>query len=664
MLEALHEQFTKRAGPDSTLSAADLSRVFDIRSSFLAERMLALFDRNGDGLLDRREVLNGVRRLLFGSTSEKLELAFQLHDLDGDGLLNREELMRVIALGLEEEASAREAGDRDEGPASLERAAEKIVADAEVLTELLLDAADRSNDGRVSFEEFGDVVRRHPELLKLISKSEKQWILAPEGLFARPEEQRGRWERFQRFLDNRLRLVVVIAIWAGVNAALFFTAVDAYATSNGWIQLARGCGACLNLNAALVFVPIQRRVVDALRKTPLSRFLPLDDSVLLHRLVGNAVLLFSVVHAGAHLANYALYSKLGVWASLLHTPAGQSGLALLASMLVIWGLSLPVVRRKGHFEVFAFSHFAYLGFAAFALVHGPVFWKWALIPLFAFGLQKLWQKVGVRRTRITALDTLRSGVTRVELEKPPGFTHEPGDYIFIRIPALARFEWHPFTISSAPEAERLSLHVRRLGDWTGALRLLAKERQAKSLDTPLEAHLDGPYGTASGRIFHSRVAILVGAGIGVTPFASVLDSLVRRQKSGQSALEKAYFFWLNRDPYSFEWFAGLLLKLETNDETGKVDIQVYMTGGRCSITAAALNVARDVAAALGRPDLVTGLRTRTHLGQPDWERELRVITERHAPAPVDLFFCGPPGLARKLRASCTAARVSFFQEQF
>ena len=93
-------------------------------------------------------------------------------------------------------------------------------SDARRLTRRLLDAADRSNDGRVSFEEFGDVVRQHPELLKLISKSEKQWILAPEGLFARPEERRGRWERFQRFLDNRLRLVVVIAIWAIVTGIL------------------------------------------------------------------------------------------------------------------------------------------------------------------------------------------------------------------------------------------------------------------------------------------------------------------------------------------------------------------------------------------------------------------------------------------------------------
>jgi hypothetical protein len=31
---------------------------------------------------------------------------------------------------------------------------------------------------------------------------------------------------------------------------------------------------------------------------------------------------------------------------------------------------------------------------------------------------------------------------------------------------------------------------------------------------------------------------------------------------------------------------------------------------------------------------------------------------------VDLFFCGPPGLGRKLRAACVKAKVCFFEEQF
>jgi len=37
--------------------------------------------------------------------------------------------------------------------------------------------------------------------------------------------------------------------------------------------------------------------------------------------------------------------------------------------------------------------------------------------------------------------------------------------------------------------------------------------------------IDGPYGTASRRIFNSEHAVLIAGGIGVTPFASILQSL-------------------------------------------------------------------------------------------------------------------------------------------
>lgn len=37
------------------------------------------------------------------------------------------------------------------------------------------------------------------------------------------------------------------------------------------------------------------------------------------------------------------------------------------------------------------------------------------------------------------------------ISRPDNFRYRPGDYIFLQIPAIAKFEWHPFTISSAPE---------------------------------------------------------------------------------------------------------------------------------------------------------------------------------------------------------------------
>lgn len=74
-------------------------------------------------------------------------------------------------------------------------------------------------------------------------------------------------------------------------------------------------------------------------------------------------------------------------------------------------------------------------------------------------------------------------VIHLVINKPRKFTYKPGDYIYINIPAVANFEWHPFSISSAPEHKGLSarrslralirslsdslwLHVRASGHWT------------------------------------------------------------------------------------------------------------------------------------------------------------------------------------------------------
>lgn len=42
-------------------------------------------------------------------------------------------------------------------------------------------------------------------------------------------------------------------------------------------------------------------------------------------------------------------------------------------------------------------------------------------------------------------------VTNLVITRPTNFKFKSGDYIFINIPKIAKYEWHPFTISSAPE---------------------------------------------------------------------------------------------------------------------------------------------------------------------------------------------------------------------
>ena len=116
-----------------------------------------------------------------------------------------------------------------------------------------------------------------------------------------------------------------------------------------------------------------------------------------------------------------------------------------------------------------------------------------------------------------------------------------------------------------------------MGDYTRKLYQLALERGV-SRTAPLTAKIEGPFGTASAAILDSEIAVLVAGGIGVTPFASVLESIILR--ASQLEPRKVYFYWLNREGAAFAWFFGLLSELERRDAHQIVDIRVFMTRGQ------------------------------------------------------------------------------------
>jgi len=63
-----------------------------------------------------------------------------------------------------------------------------------------------------------------------------------------------------------------------------------------------------------------------------------------------------------------------------------------------------------------------------------------------------------------------------------------------------------------------------------------------------EVMIDGPFGSASEDFQQYEVAILVGAGIGVTPFASILKSIwyrVNYPTQKKTKLNKVHFFWVS-----------------------------------------------------------------------------------------------------------------------
>ena len=93
--------------------------------------------------------------------------------------------------------------------------------------------------------------------------------------------------------------------------------------------------------------------------------------------------------------------------------------------------------------------------------------------------------------------------------------------------------------------------------------------------------LDGPHSAPSSTVFSSEHAVLVATGIGVTPFASILQSLLQRVRTGQSTgqLRRLDFIWVNREYRSLQWFLLLLRDLETSVSTNFLTVQLFVTSG-------------------------------------------------------------------------------------
>jgi NADPH oxidase 5 len=653
LLAVLDDAFAHLAGTDRCIDAAELQRALGLKSEYLARRVFALFDRDGDGAIARQEFLDRVAGLVFGTARQKLRFVFRLHDHNEDGLLTRQELHRMISLSIAEDEIATH-------PRHVDR-----------LVNRLFLAADENGDGYVSFEEFEGIVSKNPAVLEQLTRNEARWIAPNEDILERLDRlDLSPMQRLAALVENRGAATVLVVLWGLANVALFAHAVWRYHElgANVLVQVARGCGACLNFNGALILLPMMRRFLTWLRRTWLGAIVPVDDSIVFHKVVGHAMFGFGLVHTLAHLTNYAVGTKKGFVAQLVFTRAGLTGLLLLVVFAVMWFFARGAIRRSGRFELFFFSHLLYWIWFPLALLHGPVFWIWAGVPLLGYLVDRLVRALRqARATEIVAGHALRSGVTRLEIKRPPGFSHRAGDYLFLNVPELAPHEWHPFTISSAPERDNISVHVRSLGNWTSSLRRFVEKKHQEGSHAPVPCRVDGPFGTPSVHIFEARHAVLIGAGIGVTPFASILESILLRghgQSDRASSLRRVHFVWLNRDQYSFEWFAALLARLEDQDRDDLLRLHIYMTGGRADMTSASLSVARDLLQAEGYRDLLTGLRARTHMGRPDWDALLRGIVKEAAPERVDVFFCGPHALAREVQKRAVALGMRFRQEHF
>ncbi|XP_056397254.1 NADPH oxidase 1 isoform X1 [Hyla sarda] len=389
------------------------------------------------------------------------------------------------------------------------------------------------------------------------------------------------------------------------------------------------------------------------------------------------------------------------------TIAGVTGVVITLALILMITSSTEFIRRC-YFEVFWYTHHLFIIFFAGLLIHGvgrivrgqttaslssnsydachekytvwkekgsrdggeddedddddhknqcfmpsfqgndPMTWKWIIAPIIIYILERFLRFCRSQQ-RVVIIKTVShpSKVLEIQMQKR-GFRMEVGQYIFINCPSVSRLEWHPFTLTSAPEEDMFSVHIRSAGDWTESLIKIFHEMA----DNPPRLEVDGPFGTASEDVFKYEVSMLVGAGIGVTPFASILKSIWYKLQNEDHRLKtkKIYFYWICRETGAFAWFADLLRSLEqemiTSGKDGFLNYRLFLTSWDSSIAGHAI-INFDVAT-----DAVTGLKQKTSYGRPIWENEFSSVADAHPRSTVGVFLCGPQALGKTLQQCC------------
>lgn len=195
-----------------------------------------------------------------------------------------------------------------------------------------------------------------------------------------------------------------------------------------------------------------------------------------------------------------------------------------------------------------------LALAAYLYIH--VFYRW-------FG--------PIHDYTVDSVDEVGDDITEIMLKPKKRVLYpSPGQFIYVSFDADAvNKEPHPFSISNSPEAKQVRLSVKRLGDWTGDVAGIKRGKPAR---------LWGPYGHFCKRALNQpqMPLVMIGGGIGITPFLSLVASEAFARRGGASTMiyaipDRASAVYLDELRAREDVLPHLALHVHYSDEEGYVD---------------------------------------------------------------------------------------------
>jgi predicted ferric reductase len=175
----------------------------------------------------------------------------------------------------------------------------------------------------------------------------------------------------------------------------------------------------------------------------------------------------------------------------------------------------------------------------------------------------------------------------VKVTVPTQKKWRPGQYAYLRMPGIAVFENHPFTIASLCSDDFPSEYDEQYRDMTLVFRPFGGFTR-KVYDTALEkgpyktyrAFIDGPYGGMHREMASFDQVIFFAGGSGITAIASQLLDLIKRMRDGKAVTTLVRVVWALKRPETMEWFKEELRICREYAPPGSVHCQFFITASK------------------------------------------------------------------------------------
>jgi predicted ferric reductase len=356
-------------------------------------------------------------------------------------------------------------------------------------------------------------------------------------------------------MSVRLRTPGAFAIWVLLYILLVILPLPL-----SLIDLDPGRGFWINFSVALGFVGLSMfglQFLMAARSRVVTGAVGMDLVLRFHRQM--AYLATALVFAHPIILFLFDSSFLGLLDVFTSPLRAKFAVASCVALLVLIALSAFRQRLHVRYETWQFTH-AVLGLLVviFALTHVLLVgyyvrepWEQALwvvlsVSFIALGIWVRFIKPLLRRHRkwvVAAISPEAGGATTVTIRLvdatsygPHGFQFEAGQFAWLQARRSPfSMTYHPFSISSsAARPERISFTIKLHEGFT---------REIAELEVGDFVYLDGPFGAFV--LPDEGPLVVIGAGVGVTPLLSMLETL-----ADQGSQRPAQLWLANRDESS------------------------------------------------------------------------------------------------------------------